>query len=84
MDKIVDRLFKYIRRDGRNADGKFTDTYLLQDKSPITMRFWYVSVSDDDGYDYFLQVGPARLRISRAANSDSEEYFQRHDEEIIL
>jgi hypothetical protein len=38
-DKIMEKLFKYIRRDLKGTDGKEADTYLLQDKSPITIRF---------------------------------------------
>jgi hypothetical protein len=85
-DKNMDRLFKYVRRDGRNADGKLTETYLLQDGSPINLRFWYVSVSDDQdaGYDYFLQVGPVTITISQTALSYLEIFFQRQGEEIFL
>ncbi len=84
LAKIMDRLFKYVRRDLKGTDGKEADTYLLQDKSPITIRFWYVSVSDDNGFDYFLEVGPVTMTISQAAHSDLEDYFQRQGEEIIL
>jgi hypothetical protein len=54
--------------------------------SPITMRFWYVSVSDDQdaGYDYFLQVGPVTITISQTALSGLEVFFQRQGEEIFL
>ena len=52
----MDRRFKYIRRDLKSTDGKVADTFLLQDNSPITMRFWYVNDDEDAGYDYFLQV----------------------------
>ena len=77
--------FKYIRRDLKGPDGKRADTYLLQDKSPITMRFWYASAGDDDvGYDYCLRVGPVTMAISGAAYSDLEDYFQTQGEEISL
>ena len=67
----------------RSSDGKAADTYLLQDKSPIATRFWYVSDDEDAGYDYFLQVGPVTLPISKAAHSDLEDYKRGGDCSMI-
>ena len=80
----MNKSFKYVRRFVRGTDGKEADTYLLQDKSPIAVRFWYASATDADWYDYFLRLGPVTLSISEAAHSDLEDYFQRSGEEIAL
>ena len=84
--KTMDKFLRYIRRDLKGIDGIEADTYLLQDRFPITVRFWYVTASGDDdiAHNYFLRLGPVTMTISEAAHSDLEEYFQRNGEEIIL